>query len=95
MASTSDQAAPKIVRTAFSNQSVLKLDAEEVLNLFYADKSAWRFETDDGRVLFVVTRNRDLGSRGYDDREEEARQLARARFAKGANGDVVDLDPLP
>lgn len=84
---------PKIVKMAFSSETVLRLKNGEALNLFYSDKSAWRFEADDGRTLFVVVRNDDLRSGGYDRRLGEAQSLAFTRLADGsADGDIVDLE---
>lgn len=85
----------RITTTTFSSESVLKLGEEEALNLFYADKSAWRFETADGRVLFVVTRNRDLRAAGYAEREAEARRIALSRLSDGANGEITEMEPRP
>ena len=72
----------RIVKTTFSSEGTIELPPREgeqepqILNLFQACKSAWRFETDDGRYAVTPIDNELLDDGSFLAFEAEAREQA-------------------
>lgn len=71
----------RIVKTTFSSDGIIELpkpgeDEPQFLNLFQMNKSAWRFEADDGRYALVPIDNKALEGMSFAEAEAEARRQA-------------------